>query len=632
MRRVLRVVPVIGVLASTLVWAVPAGADPSISIKSLPAYGSNGVMSGIVSGVDVSAFRVASYIYVDGGGWWTKPTAMTPTVPIAPDGTFVANVTTGGLDSRATIFCAALIESSRTPPLALGTGRVPADLNPTAIDCRERYGRTLSFAGRTWAVKDAPAPVGPGSNVFSDQPSDVWVDQAGLHLTIHYRDGRWWSSEVVLLDSLGYGTYTFQTDSGTANLDVNATLGLFTWDGYGDDEASGNGHNREIDIEDSRWGVPSDPNSQYVVQPWYVSGNRRRFNLPTTPSAPTVTRSFTWKPSSIRFLTLSGVQSPRNYPDSSVIDDWTYIHQTAGPNYVPRRGRERIHLNLWLNAQPAPSNGQSVEVVISSFSFTPIVDGIDLNRDGANDILLQHAPSNYTAAWLMSRTGQPTAFTPVWWSDVGNWRIGGTTDLNRDSTPDIVLYYRLTGEVYVWIMDRSGQPTGFVRIDGSLPSGNWKVVATADLNGDLVNDIVVQDESTGYVGALVLECCGARANFQWVYQNPTGGWQVVGAADLDDDGVADLLLQHTSSSQVAVWNMSRAGAPIGYRFVWPYPTSGWKVVGTIDLNDDGIADVLLQYATTGEVAGWILDAAGVPQRFQWVWPLGTGGWAVNGKR
>ena len=628
MRVLLRVVVTVGLSAASF-GSTLAAAQPAIHITSLPAYGTNELMSGVVSGVDVTAFRVASYIYIDGGGWWTKPTDQTPTVPIANDGSFAANVTTGGLDARATILCAALIPASQDPPRAFGARRVPAALNQAALDCRERYGRTISFAGRTWAVKDAPLPVGPGSNTFSDQSSDVWVDDAGLHLTIHYRDGRWWSSEVVLLDSLGYGTYAFQTDSETANLDVNATLGLFTWDAYGDDEASGDSHNREIDIEDSRWGSPTDPNSQYVVQPWNVAGNRHRFNLPTAPLFSTLTRSFTWKPSSVRFLTLSGAQSPHNFPPSSVIDDWTYLHQPGGPHYVPRRGRERIHLNLWLNAQPAPANGQPVEVIISSFSFTPAVDGIDLDRDGANDVLLQHSPSNYTAAWLMNRSGQPTAFTPVWWADAGDWRIGGTTDINRDSTTDIVLYHRLTGEIYVWPMNRSGQPTGFVHVDGVLPAGTWKVVATADLNGDLVNDIVVQDAATGFVGVLIFQCCGATANFQWVYQSATSGWQVVGAADLDDDGICDLLLQHGSSAQVGVWTMNRTGQPVAFRFVWAYSTNGWKVAGTSDLNDDGIADVLLQHSATSEVAGWLLDAAGVPQSFVWVWPYSTGGWLVK---
>jgi hypothetical protein len=126
----------------------------------------------VVSGVDFSLFRVAFYIYIDGAGWWTKPTFATPTIPIGAAGTFSTTIS-GALDNRATIFCAALVPAAYSPPPAGGHYRVPATLTFTAIDFKERYGRTLSFAGRTWAVKEAPLPVGPGQNGFSDRDSDV---------------------------------------------------------------------------------------------------------------------------------------------------------------------------------------------------------------------------------------------------------------------------------------------------------------------------------------------------------------------------------------------------------------------------------------------------------------------------
>ena len=348
-----------------------AAAQPTVEITSVPPYGGSlGVMRGIVRGVDASTHRVAVYIHVEGLGWWTKESFAKPTVPINSDGSFTANVTTGGLDHLATIFCASVVPAGHIPPRAAGSRRCPPDPQAVAMAFRERYGRLLTFAGRTWAVKDATMPVGPGRNVFSSHSSDVWVDSEGLHLTIHFRDGQWWSSEVILLNHLGYGTYVFKTRSPVATLDVNATLGMFTWDAYGDDESSGESHHRELDIEDSRWGVPSDPNTQVVVQPWDVSGNRHRFNLPVS-SPGGLTRAFTWQPESVRFLTLSGDQSPDSFPPVSLIDDWTYTHDPNVGHYVPARGRERVRLNLWLNRLAPPSDGQPIEIVISSFSFLP---------------------------------------------------------------------------------------------------------------------------------------------------------------------------------------------------------------------------------------------------------------------
>ncbi len=280
-----------------LVFALAVRADPTIEITEVPPYAVDGFIHGAVHGVDFSAHRVATYIQIEGAGWWTKPTLTAPTVPINPDGSFSVDVATGGIDNRATIYCAALVAAGVDPPTALGAGRVPANLDYLAIDCRERYGRTIEFAGHTWAVKEAPRPVGPGpveagGNHFSYSPSDVWTDGEGLHLTINQHDGYWWATEVILLERLGYGTYTFQTQSRTDTLDVNATFGAFTWDSYGDDEASGRSTHREIDFEDSRWGNATDPtNAQMVVQPWDEPGNLRRYTIPDLSGDMALTRA-----------------------------------------------------------------------------------------------------------------------------------------------------------------------------------------------------------------------------------------------------------------------------------------------------------------------------------------------------
>ena len=125
---------------------------------------------------------------------------------------------------------------------------------------------SLQFAGRTWNIKQANTPVGPGPNRFSDSPSDVWSDQDGLHLSIHQTGPFWYSTEVILDDSLGYGTYLFQTDSRQDVLDTNAVFGAFTWDPFGGSPIPGD-PNREIDFEDSRFGNPLDPTNSQVVVP-----------------------------------------------------------------------------------------------------------------------------------------------------------------------------------------------------------------------------------------------------------------------------------------------------------------------------------------------------------------------------
>jgi hypothetical protein len=73
-----------------------AFADPTIEITSVPDYGEDGFITGAVSEIDFASPRAAVYIQIEGLGWWTKPTFAKPTVPIEPDGTFTADVATGG--------------------------------------------------------------------------------------------------------------------------------------------------------------------------------------------------------------------------------------------------------------------------------------------------------------------------------------------------------------------------------------------------------------------------------------------------------------------------------------------------------------------------------------------------------
>lgn len=358
------------------------GATPTVDITSVPPYAVDGFIGGTVTGVDFSTHRVAVYIQIEGLGWWTKPTFANPTIPINPDGTFAADVATGGIDNRATIYCAALISNDVQPPPANGDPGIPSDLDSLTIDCQERYGRLLNFAGLKWAVKEAPVAVGPGRNRFSDQPGDVFVDGTGrLHLTVNFHDGFWWATEVILIEGRrGFGTYSFQTASRLDVLDVNITFGAFIWDPYGDEEKVPDSPNREFDFEDSRWGDSGDPtNAQEVVQPFGVSGNLHRYTIPELGADPALTRFFTWRPERIDFVALRGHHSPLSYPMESVIDQFTYTEDATANHFVPTRGRESFRFNLWPNnvelggePPPLPAGEQPVEVVITDFKFAPL--------------------------------------------------------------------------------------------------------------------------------------------------------------------------------------------------------------------------------------------------------------------
>lgn len=224
--------------------------------------------------------------------------------------------------------------------------------------------RLLNFSGRTWSVKESSTPVGPGPNLFSGSPSDIWVDEEGLHLRIVQRNGKWYSSECVLQDNLGYGTYVIHTKCRVDILDPNMVFGLFTWD-----DGAPQHNYRELDFEFSRWGDSLDPtNSQYVVQPFGVPGNLTRYTVDLSPPrTEDLTLIMTWSPGKAEFWTYYGHHFPDSAPDEDLAASWF----NEGPD-VPPPGGENFRFNLWLvNGNPPQSNAGDEMVITDFFYLSP---------------------------------------------------------------------------------------------------------------------------------------------------------------------------------------------------------------------------------------------------------------------
>lgn len=204
--------------------------------------------------------------------------------------------------------------------------------------------RTINFSGYTWTVKNGF--YGPGPNNWSSDPSAVFVDQQGqLHLKVIKRDGKWYSSEVYLPQSLGYGLYSFDIVSRVDLTDTNLVAAPFL---YQDDT-------REYDIEFSNWKTLDGQNSSYTVQPYTKAGNVSQFSLALQNGVSTHT--IDWQQQMVAFA------SSQN---NLILNQWSYI---GADIFAP--GAERVHINFWMIDGSAPSDGQEKELIIKSFVFKP---------------------------------------------------------------------------------------------------------------------------------------------------------------------------------------------------------------------------------------------------------------------
>jgi hypothetical protein len=105
--------------------------DASIEFTFVPEYGSFDDLRGRVLHVNPYLYKVLVYIHVS--SWWTKPFANRPLTTIANDGTWICDVTTGGIDERAVRYAAFLVRSSYQPPILLGASSIPASAHADAV-------------------------------------------------------------------------------------------------------------------------------------------------------------------------------------------------------------------------------------------------------------------------------------------------------------------------------------------------------------------------------------------------------------------------------------------------------------------------------------------------------------------
>src|SRR5581483_1787178 len=184
------------------------------------------------------------------------------------------------------------------------------------------------------------------NDLMTDSTAAVHVDSRGrLHLKVTKYKGKWASVELLGLNPMDYGTYTFKTTGRLARLARPYDLGMFVIrpDGSLDNE---------IDLENSRAliGMHHGLNAQYVVQPYYQPHHIFRYGI--AQNARHTEQTFTWTKADVKFST----------KQNNSLRPFAHFHY-HGPS-APTNYNVYLHINLFIHGPNHTHVGSGIRSVI----------------------------------------------------------------------------------------------------------------------------------------------------------------------------------------------------------------------------------------------------------------------------
>ncbi len=222
----------------------------------------------------------------------------------------------------------------------------------------------------------------------------------------------------------------------------------------------------------------------------------------------------------------------------SAVDDFDTNGSRRERDDLVFRNTATGELQFWL------MNGTSRTSVASLTGAQPpaqewqLTAAADFNQDGRADLLWRNATTQKLMVWTMNGTAYTGTLTPSPDQAVdGNWGCVAALDVNRDGATDLLWYNATTGKIVIWYMNGS-----VVRVTGKFAEppnagdNNWKVLAAGDYarvaapNLDSV-DLVWRNETSGKMVLWYMDTFFIRVGGGFISPDspsPALGWTVAG--------------------------------------------------------------------------------------------------------
>lgn len=249
-----------------------------------------------------------------------------------------------------------------------------------------------------------------------------------------------------------------------------------------------------------------------------------------------------------------------------------------------------------------------------------VVGNGDYDGNGLADLLWEERDFGRLVVWGM-HDGVPDEGVLLDLADLApedGWRVGCSGDFDGDGHADVLLFSRILGEVEI-VHLRDGALAGRTRRPGYV-GGAWSVATAADLDADGIDEIVWRDEIGDDLVLWHPELGGDEAAL--TISRPATGLRVAGAGDFDGDGLADLLLTGGEPKRLEVWRLE--GRYVVETLSIPgAPDATWRTAGVGDYDADGRADLVWFDPASGGVEIWFSDGASVTREALTLGAAGT---------
>ena len=130
----------------------------------------------------------------------------------------------------------------------------------------------------------------------------------------------------------------------------------------------------------------------------------------------------------------------------------------------------------------------------------------DVDGDGKSDLVWQERTQGWIAVWLMNGVTlkQSIGLSPERVPDT-DWKIVGAGDINADGKQDFIWQHASQGWLAAWLMNGTSLIDSVLLSPQRVADPNWKIVGIADANGDGKQDLYWRDNKNGWLALWVMD-------------------------------------------------------------------------------------------------------------------------------